>query len=276
MVLTSWALYRQEQDAPPILLSLDHHTDTHNAFSAATFDTNSFQCNDELAQKLISDIKFSDINSVKKAVACLRNDEHIDAAIKADIISKAFIISYDAAFDEPPSNEEAAYRDKIFGMLPHPERPQRPFTYPDAEIYLVENLCYIGCPRQSHNDDCTIPHYNQAIESPLLMNKLSIMREMCPSFFTDIFFNVPYILDIDLDYFHTCKSILPEDATAFYEIIKGAGLITIATERGFIDEWRELDNNLNVEFLLAQLCAHIKAATDVSTWEGTEGSFLKN
>ncbi len=129
---------------------------------------------------------------------------------------------------------------------------------------LVENLCYIGCPRQSHNDDCTIPHYNQAIESALLMKKLSIMKEMYPSFFTDNFFNVPYIIDIDLDYFHTCKAVLPEDTNAFYELIRGAGLITIATERSFIDEWRELDSNLNVEFLLEQLRVHIKAATNES------------
>ena len=270
MVLTSWARFRQRLDSPPFLVSLDHHTDTRPAFLAATFDVNKTRSNEIEMQRMISEIDFTEIGSVAKAVENLRHDEHIDAGIKSRIISKAFVISYDSSSDSPSSYEETEYRKQVqktmFSRHLRPEPPKRPFTYPEAEIYLVENLCAIGCQRYPHDDDCTIPHYNQALESILLEEKMSIIREMSPGLFTGLDFNTPYILDIDLDYFHTCKSVMPSDNAAFYKLIKGAGLITIATEESFINEWRDehaFDKDLHVDFLLERLLDHIKVATEV-------------
>lgn len=47
---------------------------------------------------------------------------------------------------------------------------------------------------------------------------------------------VPYILDIDLDVFHTVGSIEPKDPASFYRLIRGSLAITIATEAECVDE----------------------------------------
>lgn len=268
MVLAAWATFRQMLVNPPVLISLDHHTDTHPAFLATAFDHNKMKSNEDLRQAMISGMNFMSLQTITNAVDNLKHDEHIDAALKSKILSKAFVISYDASFDHPPSYEESAYREQIqknmFSQHRNNDPPSRPFTYPESDLYLVGNLCAVGCQRHPHDDDCTIPHYDQAIESDFLEQKLSIMREMSPTIFDGELIKEPYILDIDLDYFHTCKSIMPSDPTTFYRLINGALLITVATEDIFIDMWRDehgFDKNLTVDFLIERLHEHIQVAT---------------
>ncbi|NHZ86682.1 MAG: hypothetical protein GWP19_12520 [Planctomycetia bacterium] len=73
-----------------------------------------------------------------------------------------------------------------------------------------------------------------------------------------------YILDIDLDYFHTKRSIVPSNPKTFYQLIQGAEIITIAKESSWINEWAKTeryDKELTVDYLLNELLNHINVAT---------------
>lgn len=65
-------------------------------------------------------------------------------------------------------------------------------------------------------------------------------------------FTKPYILDIDLDYFNTFKSIDPEDSNYFKKLIQHAGLISIATEPEYVKSCA-LEPGLTSEFLMKHL-----------------------
>ena len=70
---------------------------------------------------------------------------------------------------------------------------------------------------------------------------------------------IPYILDIDLDCFKGARSIMPEDPTAFRELVCNAAAITICRER----DWVRLLNldfgKLQYEFFLDKLLALIRS-----------------
>lgn len=264
--LLPWAEYRKTLIKAPILISLDHHTDTRSAFLHNSYDFKKDKPNEILRKQLIKYVDFKNETSILTAVTKLRNDEHIDLANKADIVSKSFIICYSQSNDSPYSYEMSKYQsswhERIFNNISKPE-PQRPFTYPESNIYIVENICSIGCEANPHNDDCLIPHFNQAIESDFLQHKLSIINEMKPGLVINNNIIEDYILDIDLDYFHTIASISPIDTSIFYNMIRNAKIITIATEPDFVDMWREdykYDLNINSQILLEKLLTHIENA----------------
>ncbi|HKI79873.1 MAG TPA: hypothetical protein VKA26_15130 [Ignavibacteriaceae bacterium] len=213
-------------------------------------------------------MNYNDIRTIEEGIHKLKNDEHIKTAIDLDIVGKIFIISYTASEDSPLSYEIRNYNIEVqkalMNKLPLPEKPNRPFTYPNAKIYMVENLCSVGCDKKPHDDDCEIPHFNQAVESVMLDDKLDIISNMTPQIVSNRKFKQKYILDIDLDYFHTCRSIQPTDSTTFYDIIKNSETITISKEEEFVLEWAntyKYDEKLSVEYLMDSLLNHIKIET---------------
>lgn len=263
-VLEVWAEYRNNVEKAPILFSLDHHTDTHSAFLHYCYDHDKDICRDEIANELIESINYRNQESIINVIKKLRNDEHIDTAIKADIINKAFLVTYMESRDIPLSFEEQGYLSNFLERLIKQiklDEPTRPFTYPDSQLFVIGNLCAVGCNRGPHNDDCKIPHYNQAIETVFLDDKLNIMNEMVPGVINQSQIVTDYILDIDLDYFHTIKSVSPEDPLTFYSLIRNASIITIATEPFYVNQWKEFDSNINSETLLEQVIRHITKAT---------------
>lgn len=254
-VLVPWALYRRRVDKAPILITLDHHIDTEDAFYKASHNPQTHQHEEYRIHHYLKDVDFNNTSSIERAISKLYNDEHIDAAIKSDIIDKTFVISYDGGkYEWTKSIEEENGRDS------------RPYHYPEKDIYIVENRCFIGCENGRHDDSCIIGHFNQAIESSLLNNMISIIGEMKPSLVSGFLLQEKYILDIDLDYFHTRESIKPSDSSTFYSLIKNAEIITIATEPEFIKEWAtdyKYDTQLNADLLLSTLKEHIlKALSD--------------
>jgi hypothetical protein len=56
----------------------------------------------------------------------------------------------------------------------------------------------------------------------------------------------PYVLDLDLDYFRTLKSLSPDDSVVFYRLIRNAVGITIATGANYVKQTR-LDEDLTSE-----------------------------
>lgn len=72
---------------------------------------------------------------------------------------------------------------------------------------------------------------------------------------------LPYILDIDLDSFHSMKAANPDDASTFRRLIRSALAITIATEAEWVEEvWEDDDNEPSADRLLGIVLGHINAA----------------
>jgi len=136
----------------------------------------------------------------------------------------------------------------------------KPYHYPEVNICIVKNLCSVGCIKAPHDENCLMKHFNQAIESILLNEQLSIIGDMKHGLVKNNILTDPYILDIDLDYFHTRQAIKPHNPTTFYSLIKKAEAITIATEPEYINEWAQIykyDTQLNAEMLFNDLKDHI-------------------
>lgn len=270
--LVAWGIMRQKLPKPPFLLTLDHHTDSHTAFLAnyglkvGAFRYNEDEYN-EHRSSLISQIDYNDEASLHEAVAHLKNDEHIDAAILSNIINSAFVISH--SNDHTRSIEEDHYfyenyhgLNQIRTMMEGPRVPfpKRPFTYsiPKSRIFKVDSTeCFEHDNR--YTDEHVRPHFDLAIESDYLNCKLSILNEMAKTVGVDRLENEQYILDIDLDYFKTKKGIHPFDNSSFINLIKHSVGVTIATEPWFVNELR-LDDDIDSDYLLNEVLKHVEAA----------------
>jgi len=246
-VLEAWAKYRKTTNDIPNLITLDHHTDVLEAFCNSAFDWDRNREDFNKKKKLLNLLNYNDLNSIKKAIAYLRNDEHIDAAIRANIVNKAFVISHNGSTDNPPPNEYTKiWNDKkklIELMMNKIALPTKNLTYPISSngIYVV------GC---SDIDE------NMVLDSKFINKKIKVIDNMNRS----RFFESSFILDIDLDYFHTVASVNNGDLETFYELINKSVLITIAKESPFVDVYNSKDNEINSDILLDNILKHIANA----------------
>ena len=76
------------------LITLDHHTDTNPAFGRSSF-VRDYARGDQAKEterinERVAEIDWRNKDQIQKAVAELRNDEQIDAAIRLGIFSFAF------------------------------------------------------------------------------------------------------------------------------------------------------------------------------------------
>jgi hypothetical protein len=265
-VLRPWAEYRRKKHSP-IVISLDHHTDTRSAFSSHC------QGKDSCKQENVSKIDYLSDQSINFAISNLQFDEHIDAALKADIILKAFIINFQQAYDSPSSYADAKQRregnphQQIFDKIQKISKEELALIEKGEGYYQSDNGLYvIGAKEDTHQlltfTSMTHPRTcTYQIESTYLSSKLSIIDLMVPGLITNGRFNTNFILDIDLDYFHTAKSIHPDDCKLFHSIIKDSDIITIAKEPDCVDLCKCPGENINSDFLLGELLKHIEAAT---------------
>lgn len=265
--LVPWALIRRRLERAPNLITIDHHTDVHEAFLGhAHLET--YESGGDawaLARELVKRIDWQDDQSLLWAIERLRHDEHIDAATLSGILSYAFCIQLSDSAGNP-SVEEQAYDADRQARWPQPpmlQPPSRPMTYEDPEnhIFVISHDCAIGCNRMPHNDDCVVEHGNMIIESIYLDDQLTRGAEMSRCVGIDHLEAQPYILDIDLDAFHSRQAIEPVDRTTFYRLIRNAVAITVATEAECVDELKFDGEAIDADFLLAKLVEHIKAAT---------------
>jgi len=268
-----WLEITSAIDKKPYLISLDYHTDTLPAFLSAAYKEhreNNVLCK-QYREFLYEKVKIEQYESVSWAFPLLKNDEHIDFAIKAGIISHSFSIQY-ANSTGTPSNEEKKYDEHInkhggYLIARHtlnieaPKGPVYTYSMPEDKMFIVPYVCAIGCDKELHDDECLILHADQAIENTYLKAQLcKIWRMNITSKLGRLTTkSPPYILDIDLDYFRTKKAISPNDPTVFYKLIKHAAAITIAMEPDCVQMLKH-DESLNSEFLLLSLLKHIEAA----------------
>lgn len=251
-----WATNYPLNGSKPYLITLDHHTDTLLAFCRFAYNS----CEGEtdkaitLQQQLLKDIDLSDCNSISSAVDKLKHDEHIDAAIKTGIISHSFSLQ----LMEPTgtlSNEEIEYFkiDQIERMVNQIPRPDGPYTYsmPQDKMFIIP-------PYKSITDQDLLNNKNWVLEDFYLQKQIDIIK--CVMRSSGLACSSPYILDIDLDYFQTLKSVYPDTTNLFYGLIRNASYITIAKESSCVEMLKVEGESINSEMLLDRILHHIFCA----------------
>lgn len=265
--LAAWVLVRRSLDTAPNLITIDHHTDTHEAFLGhAHWEAYEGRVEDEEEFRvgLVARIDWHSDESIGKAIGALRHDEHIDAATCSGVLGNAFCIQLSDS-EATPSVEQLAYEKSMGENWPNPPKitkPQRPMTYEPAanRIYALPFDCFVGCHARPHNDDCLVRQSDEIIEARYLDDQLTRGSEISRCFGLPNLEAAPYILDIDLDAFHTRRAINPQDPSTFYRLIKNAEAITIATESECVEEeWLD-DDKMNSDALLQELLVHVKNA----------------
>lgn len=201
-VLTSWAKYRRTLATAPRLITLDHHTDTSLPFRHYLNKNVPSDQHMERRQQLLEQINFNNETSVSAVIEQLSHDEHILTAIKTDIISSAFVIAQNA-------------RDT------------------DVAVYREHRVCCFSVGRNPQQRQATIEECDRVLESSFLGSALEYFQKIAAQA-NENFLSNQYILDIDLDYLNTIKSVKPTDSNVFTQLIQGAGLITIATEKNHV------------------------------------------
>lgn len=227
-VLKHWIKYHLSSGTSPVLISFDFHTDTKEAFTHYSYKVSGgsgfmpdYKKGKEIRKQMLSE---ADI-SKNDFLVYLNNDEHIDFAIKREIITSAYLIT----FWGPTGNRVDSCNKKVF---------------------YINNACFNKCIKESHNDDCTRIKSERCIENDELHTCLDRI---------DIDYGDNFILDIDLDFFNTIKSVKPDNTDIFYHLIRQAKIITIATEPFFVDDCK-LDEEVDSEYLLKEILKHIDIA----------------
>lgn len=171
-------------------------------------------------EALIEKIKDNDFETIRK----LRHDEHIDAAIKAGLIEKALVYSINR------------YRSK----------PNRVHLIDGGEIYANEPIII----NTSFDDNA-----DTVIEAKNLENSFQKFDEILKR---NIWLK-NFILDIDLDFFRTCKSLHPENVSFFKKILDKSKAISIAKESVYVNQWKKkYDRKISVDYILKHLIELIK------------------
>ncbi len=269
--LFPWAAMRRRLGSAPTLISLDHHTDTMEAFRGhrCAESNGDFDAAEAMLPDLVAAINWESDETLISTVALLQHDEHIHAAFLSRVISISFSINLSS---QTPSNEEETYWSEVSQrferemqgeyLIPVLVRPNPPYTYmrPKNGMFEICSICAIGCEKVPHDDACEVEQANQALESIYLNHELVTANAMANSVGMDSVEAVPYILDIDLDYFHSKRAINPDDPEVFYRLIRNSIAITVAREPKCVEELRHNGSDVTADSLLARLIEHIEAA----------------
>lgn len=236
--LAAWAMERRKLALPPYLVTIDHHIDTCEAFSShvAFAAYNDPSVNEEaMARELLGAIDWSSDQRVSEAISKLRHDEHIHAAIKSGTLAASFSIQLSDQDGYVEINEDC--------------------------IYVIPYQCAIGCNKNVYDNECAIHHALEIIEKPYLDDQLHRISEVTSRLGIPNIESLPYILDIDLDAFHSVRAVTPDDPSTFRRLVRGALAITIATEPEWVKEvWIDDDNEPSADRLLMTTLGHIAAA----------------
>ncbi|MCP3967731.1 MAG: hypothetical protein GY750_00215 [Lentisphaerae bacterium] len=157
-----------------------------------------------------------------EAIKLLRHDEHIDYALCKGWISYSVIFSHVAA-----ANQHS--KIKVVWNPATPPYPTSPSVQQEFKNYA-----------------------DQVLENSFLQKRLeSAFSEMPKNF----------ILDIDLDYFHTTQSINPKNCEIFYKLIQDCEIITISREDTWVNLLRLEGEMITSDSLQEALLKHIDKAT---------------
>ena len=208
-VLPHWTAFRRTQHSAPRLLTLDHHTDTSRPFrrylrrqARAQGQRLSDEKERELSRQLVAQLDHTDPLTIETAMKTLGNDEHVVAAIGADIIRSAFVIAHNAA--------DTA-----------------------QDIYLEHKIICRGVD-EYHHEGRTRPQPNNVLETGFLAKRLQDFDDLLRQLDEPLLREAPFILDIDLDYFNTLRAVRPDAPELIRTLANEAALLTVATEPSYV------------------------------------------
>lgn len=267
--LVPWQEWSAQYAGPVRLLSFDYHTDKHRAFLRHAFrvageDLGNLEVEAEkIRLARLGSLSGCDPASIAAAVVDLKHDEHIDAALKCGILDLAFVVSRDDQ-GHIESNEQIAFdqeweaKDGLpWWMLNIPRPPHsKNSTYRIPEDRLIilpkETHCQTEADERRWRDG--------VLESVFLRDRLDRISRICATGGVPDLFDLPFILDIDLDAFNTRRAVSPIDAEVFYELIRRAIGVTIAREPGCVADLQLAGENLSADWLEPRILEHIQAA----------------
>ncbi len=233
-VIIPWSEYASNNETAPVLLTFDHHMDTRSAFYRHSRKVAGLEWR-PVRDQLIADVDINESSTIISSLERLCNDEHIDFALQTGMISDAVVFSL--------MNADICT------------------DYANSKIYYIDPCCTSKCKKSSHDDECQINVYDNVIEGEELLFKLNKINKFIPGFFISNRINKKFILDIDLDCFHTKKAINAVDMSVFNYLVNNAEIVTIATEGYYVDLEKK-DNDINENYLLEKLLVHIENAIE--------------
>lgn len=267
--LLPWNDWASDLAVPPRLLSIDYHTDSHPAFlglgCAEAGGVGRSEAADRCSVRRLAQLNRADPLSVEAAVRDLRYDEHIDAALQAGILDIAFLVSREQQ-GYLRADEQIAL-DRQWEKLDPVERliriNERPFAAPPYSYTLPDNRLVILDDRDAWHDPASERAWRDGVlESRFLAGRLALIDRICTTAGVPRLFEMPFILDIDLDAFNTRQAIAPADPVVFYDLVRRAVGITIAQEPGCVDSCQLDGEGLTAAWLEPRLLAHLKTALD--------------
>ncbi|MQT73322.1 UPF0489 family protein [Pseudomonas helleri] len=272
--LLPWAQCARDLGVSPRLLTLDYHCDTRPAFIGHSTVDLAAGAGDEdwdsRAAVEVAKIDFRDEDTVREAILKLRFDEHISAAVQSGIVDIAFAIVGGSISNEYQSNEqrvaEAEWRERWQDepWVPMP-KAGAPYTYSIPDERIIE------LPHQkvrARDQPPSRAYANMALESTFLRGRLDFIDIITKSSSVPGLFEVPFILDIDLDYFNTRTAVQPADHLVFHELIRRAEIITIAREPKCVTDLQKRGEKLTSDWLETELKRHIREALSTPASQG--------
>lgn len=224
MVLEAWAELRRNRPAPPHVVTLDYHTDLRKAFTGdclRTFDESESQDFPDAEEA------YAHMGPLVSRLATLD-----PAEVKAMIDRLTFEEHIDAA-------QRACIIDHVFLCL-----SSRPGIPPDSRQHAVWKETYAR------------PEADTVLEPGFLGKLVGEVEKTVGQPLEAL----PYILDIDLDFFRTAKAIQPEDPSVFHRLIRHAQIITVALEPNCVKDCRLPREKITSERLLDELTKQIEVA----------------
>ena len=221
------------------LFTLDYHSDTLSAFCSYAFEKASEKYDESdkrfkterlrIVSELIHDYRIGKID-INKIIELLKYNEHIVFAVKAKIVNSVFIFCTHQGKSNYSSNRQ------------------------DKNIVDYSPPCLQTCTKKRHNEECIKLRTDLVIDDTYLGIGMDILNIHNHEFFNR------YILDIDLDYFNTEKSLSPKNNLKFYNIIKKAEIITISKESSCVLTCRRKKESINSDSILEKIMIHINNA----------------
>ncbi len=216
------------------VITLDYHTDTHPAFLNHCYHDKS-----NSAESILQSFSNGKM-SLSDCINMLNNDEHIDFAIRANLINKVFVLPSGG------SGGNGYINKNIFDG-----RHQNVFQ--GQGIIECAYSCLPDCNKNGHDDDCLIEFSDNVLTDRLLVPAMEKVVHYIPDFFDS------YILDIDLDYFRTCESLNKNNISRFKWLVKNAEAITIAKESACVEMCRLENEPITSGWALSRICQIIES-----------------